>query len=124
MKILLTTLDGNIYPVEVSSDLEIINLKALCEQETGINMARMSLSFNGQFLTDNNKTLASYSIGENDIVVVQVQSSPSNVPVDVPLIDFASINVPRSRQQSSRTSQQALSRKMFIILFIYFFNKV
>ncbi len=47
MKIILTTLEGNIYPVEVSSDLELINLKALCEQETNIAVNEMSLSHNG-----------------------------------------------------------------------------
>ncbi|RNA26292.1 DDI1 -like protein [Brachionus plicatilis] len=107
MKIILTTLDGNVYPVEVGSDFEIINLKALCEQETGIAAARMSLSFNGRLLNDTSKTLADYSIGDNDIIVVQ--TAPSNASIDVPLIDFGSINVPRSRPHSSRTSEQALT---------------
>jgi DNA damage-inducible protein 1 len=71
MKILLTTLEGAIFPVEVAPDLEIINLKALCEQETSIPLKEMSLSFNGTVLEDDNKTLDAYSIKENDIVMVQ-----------------------------------------------------
>jgi DNA damage-inducible protein 1 len=71
MKILLTTLEGAIFPVEVSSDLEVVNLKALCEQETNIPLSEMSLSFNGAFLEDDSKTLDAYSIKENDIVMVQ-----------------------------------------------------
>lgn len=71
MKILLTTLDGNVYPVEVNSELEIINLKALCEQETSIPVSQMSLSHDGRPLNDDFKTLACYSIAENDIVMVQ-----------------------------------------------------
>ncbi|CAF0924862.1 unnamed protein product, partial [Brachionus calyciflorus] len=113
MKILLTTLDGSIYPVEVSSDLEIINLKALCEQETGIPVNRMSLTYNGQALSDNNKSLNGYSIAENDIIVVQAQgpsqAQATNLPIDVPLIDFGSIAVPHNRPHSSRSSQQALT---------------
>lgn len=47
MQILLTTLDGSFYPVEVSGDIELINLKALCEQETNISASQMSLSHYG-----------------------------------------------------------------------------
>lgn len=71
MKILLTTLEGNIYPVEVSEDLELVNLKALCEQEVNIPSSEVSLSHNGRPLTDDYKSLSSYSIKENDILVVQ-----------------------------------------------------
>ena len=71
MQILLTTLDGSIFPIEVSVDLEIMNLKALCEQETNIPMNEMSLSHNGQLLSDDLKTLNGYSIKENDIIMVQ-----------------------------------------------------
>lgn len=71
MKLLLTTLDGNIYPVEVSDDIELINLKALCEQEVNIPSSEIALTHNGQPLADEHKTLASYEIKENDILVVQ-----------------------------------------------------
>jgi DNA damage-inducible protein 1 len=71
MKILLTTLEGHIYPVEVSPELELINLKALCEQEANIAIEQMSLSHNGQPLGDDTKTLSNYSIKDNDIIMVQ-----------------------------------------------------
>lgn len=71
MKLLLTTLDGNIYPVEVSEDIELINLKALCEQEVNIPSGEIAISHNGRPLADEHKTLASYEIKENDILVVQ-----------------------------------------------------
>lgn len=77
MHIILTTLDGSIYPVEVSSDLEVINLKALCEQETRIPAQQMSLTHYGTQLTDDNRTLESYSIKDNDILMVQ-QVNASN----------------------------------------------
>ena len=59
------------FPVEVSPDLELINLKALCEQETNIATNQMSLSFNGRPLTDDFRTISSYSIQDNDILMVQ-----------------------------------------------------
>lgn len=71
MKIILTTLEGNLFPVEVSEDLEIVNLKALCEQETNIALNEMSLSHNGRPLMEDSRTLASYDIKDNDIVMVQ-----------------------------------------------------
>lgn len=71
MKILLTTLDGSFYPVEVSADIELINLKALCEQETNISASKMSISHFGKLLADDSRTLESYSIKENDILMVQ-----------------------------------------------------
>ncbi len=71
MKILLTTLEGNIYPVEVSSDIELINLKALCEQETNIPAEKMSISHNGSPLIDNTRSLASYNIKDDDILMIQ-----------------------------------------------------
>lgn len=71
MKILLTTLDGNIFPVEVSGDIEIINLKALCEQETRIPCTKMSLTHEGKTLGDDNKSLSSYNVKEDDILMVQ-----------------------------------------------------
>lgn len=71
MKIVLTTLEGNIFPVEVSPDLEIVNLKALCELETNISSSQMSLTHNGRPLNDDNKTLSGYSIKDNDILMIQ-----------------------------------------------------
>jgi hypothetical protein len=71
MKLLLTTLEGALFPIEVSPDLEVINLKALSEQETSIPLGEMSLSYNGKVLDDDNKPLEAYSIKENDIIMVQ-----------------------------------------------------
>jgi DNA damage-inducible protein 1 len=71
MQILLTTLEGAIFPIEVSPELEVINLKALCEQETNIPLSEMSLSHNGKLLSQDSQTLGGYSIKENDIIMVQ-----------------------------------------------------
>ena len=106
MKILLTTLDGNIFPVEVSADIEIINLKALCEQETRIPSTRMSLTHEGKTLSDNNKTLSGYNVKEDDILMVQQMTG--NMPSSMPMIDFSSISVPgTSRPRSSNSGSSA-----------------
>jgi len=103
MKILLTTLEGNIYPVEVSSDIEVVNLKALCEQETNIVASKMSLTHNGQPLSDDSRSLSSYNVKEDDILMIQ-QIVGNNPAVNVPLIDFSSISVPQSRPRSSNST--------------------
>lgn len=100
MKIILTTLDGNIYPVEVSSDIELINLKALCELETKIDASKMSLSHDGKILSDDSKSLASFNVKEDDILMVQ------KINNDLPIsIDFSSISVPTiSRPRPSNST--------------------
>lgn len=100
MKILLTTLEGSFYPVEVSSDIELINLKALCEQETNISATKMSISHFGKLLTDDSRTLESYSIKENDILMVQ------QMITNVSQIDFSSITVPQGRPSSSASTSR------------------
>lgn len=76
MKVILTTLDGNIFPVEVSAEIELLNLKALCEQETRISADRMTLFYEGKPLTDVSKSLAAYNVKENDMIMVQ-ESAPA-----------------------------------------------
>ena len=100
MRISLTTLDGKVFPLEVSADIEIINLKALCEQETNIPISEISLTFNGRPLNDDSRTLASYSLKENDLIMVQRMKQTSSLPY----IDFSSISVPRT-STSTNTSQ-------------------
>ena len=120
MKILLTTLEGNLFPIEVSPDLEVINLKALCEQETRIPMGEMSLSFSGQVLDDDSKPLTHFSVNENDIIMVQKirtnttsvpPASTSTVTPNLPFIDFSSISVPQSAPQSRPTSSGGSSSR-------------
>lgn len=93
MKITLTTLDGNIFPLEVSDDMEILNLKALCEQETQIPINEMSLSFNGIPLNDDFRSLSSYSLKNNDLIMVQRMKKTAS---SLPFIDFSSISVPQA----------------------------
>ncbi len=98
MQIVITTLDGSIYSLDVSPDLEILNFKALCEQETHIPISEISLTFDGRPLNDDTKTLESFGIRENDIIMVQ------KMKTNLPLIDFSSIQVPQSPLHSRSSS--------------------
>ena len=42
------TLSDTVFTLEVASDMEVENFKALCEVESGIPAAEMMLLFNGQ----------------------------------------------------------------------------
>ncbi len=75
MKLILTTLDGNIFSVEVSADIELINLKALCEQETKIETGKISLTHNGKILAGDSEPLSSFNLVDNDILMVQKMAS-------------------------------------------------
>ena len=48
MKVTVATLTDTVFTLEVASDMEVENFKALCEVESGIPAAEMLLLFNGQ----------------------------------------------------------------------------
>ena len=48
MKVTVATLSDTVFTLEVASDMEVENFKALCEVESGIPAAEMVLLFNGQ----------------------------------------------------------------------------
>ena len=71
MRLTLTTLTDAVYQLEVSADLELENFKALCEVESGIPAAEMSLLHNGRPLYDDKKPLKDYGIADGDILIIQ-----------------------------------------------------
>lgn len=48
MKVTVATLSDTVFTLEVASDMEVENFKALCEVESGIPASEMLLLFNGQ----------------------------------------------------------------------------
>ena len=50
MKVTVATLSDTVFTLEVASDMEVENFKALCEVESGIPSSEMLLLFNGQVL--------------------------------------------------------------------------
>ncbi|KAI8578243.1 hypothetical protein K450DRAFT_247909 [Umbelopsis ramanniana AG] len=71
MKLSVTTDEGDLYNLEIDSQMEIENLKALLEAETNIEVAEQMLFYNGNELVDPQKTLQQYDIGQDDIVLLR-----------------------------------------------------
>lgn len=71
MRVTVTTPADYTFPLEVSDDLELENFKALCEIESGFPTTEMVISFNGQPLLDDKKTLTELGIKDGDMVMLQ-----------------------------------------------------
>ncbi|XP_059469573.1 protein DDI1 homolog 2 isoform X2 [Neocloeon triangulifer] len=128
MNITVASLSDQVFPLNVSEDLELENLKAFCEVESGVPAHEIQLSFNGMPLTDNKKTLKEYGIKEGDMLILQQISerTPSQRPstasggaapaggLSMPMFDFSNIQIPSnvastSRQPSGAAGQMGLS---------------
>ncbi|CAG8531412.1 17643_t:CDS:2 [Dentiscutata erythropus] len=75
MKIAVITEAGEIHNIEVDSQIELENLKALIEAETGIPPADQIISYHGQELADPKKTLEQYNVLENDMLLIRKNPS-------------------------------------------------
>ena len=71
MHLTITTLNDEIFNLEVSDDMELENLKALCEFECGIPANEIQLLWNGRPLVDVKKKLSAYGISNGDILLLQ-----------------------------------------------------
>ncbi|XP_054160655.1 protein DDI1 homolog 2-like [Oppia nitens] len=71
MKLTITTMTDLIFGLEVSDDMEVENLKALCEFESGISAQQMMVMFEGRQLTDDKMSLKSYAIKDGDVLLIQ-----------------------------------------------------
>ena len=91
MQITVTTEEGAVFPLDVSEDLSICDLKALLEAETGIDARNILLIHNMSPLVEDQKSLSSYRVASGDIIVASkfegdVQlSSPVTGGAPVPL---------------------------------------
>ena len=84
MKVTVATLSDTVFTLEVASDMEVENFKALCEVESGIPAAEMALLFNGQVqhleksqlqhivqpMLGDKKSLAEIGVGDGDMVML------------------------------------------------------
>lgn len=71
--------DAAITPIELSPDMEIVNVKALLEAETGLSVETMVLKYEGLLMDDDQRTLADYGIVEDGCIML---SSANDVPHD------------------------------------------
>ncbi|XP_076066994.1 DNA damage inducible 1 homolog rngo isoform X7 [Oratosquilla oratoria] len=98
MRISVTT-ESDIYPLEISDDLELENFKALCEMEVGIPASEMILTFNARPMTDDKKPLKDYGIKDGDVVLV-VRGNE--------LLRRAAAHLQRQQQQQQQQRSQPL----------------
>ncbi|CAB3382396.1 Hypothetical predicted protein [Cloeon dipterum] len=119
MNITVATVTDQVFPLNVSEDLELENLKAFCEVESGVPANQIQLTFNGQPLNDDKKTLKEYGIKDGDMLFMQqgpVQQGflPSQAPpmaggavgAGLPSFDFSNIQVPHGAAASSSNSSR------------------
>lgn len=101
MKLTVTTLNDLLISVDVSPDMELENLKALCECEVGFPAHDMVITHEGRPLLDNKKDLAAYGVKENDVLLIQ-QMNPQESSNQLPGlgIDFGAIQLPNSAPPS------------------------
>lgn len=95
MKLTITTLGDHISTIEVSDEMEVENLKALCSIETGFAVENMAILFNGNALSDNKKTVSQCGIKDGDMLLIQENNqTQNNANNPFPNLDFSSIAVP------------------------------
>ncbi|XP_059059697.1 protein DDI1 homolog 2 isoform X2 [Achroia grisella] len=110
MKVTITTLNDEIFVLDVSEDLELENFKAFCEIESGFPAKDITLNFNGKPLLDDKKSLKDHGVHDGDVIVLlhMVQSASNlNVndanqalPTGLANLDFSNIQVPPEASSS------------------------
>lgn len=71
MKITVSTVTDYVFELDVSEELELENFKALCEVESGFPSSEIVITFKGQPLLDDKKSLKDHGVGDGDVVLVQ-----------------------------------------------------
>lgn len=119
MKLTFTNTHGEFTSLDLADDMEVENVKALCEMDLGMAADTMVLSLNGNDLTDSKKTLVASGLKDGDVVLVKKNggggsrplSGPSHAsggnPSKIPKIDFGSIVVPGSSRGSKAPASTA-----------------
>ncbi|KXJ68123.1 protein DDI1 homolog 2 isoform X2 [Aedes albopictus] len=117
MRVTVTTPADYTFPLEVSDDMELENFKALCEIESGFPASEIVITFNGQHLLDDKKTLTELGIKDGDVVMLQhimqaaQQASQaarsrqqSAEPSRLASLDFSSIQIPSAVASNSTST--------------------
>ncbi|XP_076325552.1 protein DDI1 homolog 2-like isoform X4 [Tachypleus tridentatus] len=71
MKVTVTTLGDDIFTLDVSDDMELVNFKALCEYESGVPATEIVVTFEGRPLLDDRQPLKGYGVKEGDVLLIQ-----------------------------------------------------
>ncbi|XP_022832555.1 protein DDI1 homolog 2 isoform X3 [Spodoptera litura] len=115
MKITITTLNDEIFVLDVSEDLELENFKAFCEIESGFPAKDFILNFNGKPLLDDKKSLKEHGVHDGDVIVLlHMMQSASNLnqndssqalPTGLASLDFSGIRVPPGAASTSMAAR-------------------
>lgn len=113
MKVTVTTLNNEIFVLDISEDLELENFKAFCEIESGFPAKEITLYHNGLPLFGEKKSMKEHGIRDGDVVCLfhMIQSasdlnsgnSSQALPTGLANLDFSSIQVPQSSTMSARS---------------------
>jgi DNA damage-inducible protein 1 len=106
MKLTITTMTDLVFTLEVGEDMELENLKALCEMDSGIAAQQIVVMFRGKPLLDDKKDLKSYDIKDGDILLIQkmmgseAKLMESTSSANALPFDFSSIRIPSQLSQT------------------------
>ncbi|XP_067946090.1 protein DDI1 homolog 2-like [Watersipora subatra] len=105
MKLTITTFKDDLFTLEVPEDIELENVKAYCEVESGLPATDITLVWDGNHLNDDKKTVKQYGIADGDMIFLQMKplNTASGAPQNNPMaIDFSGIQLPgQGRPQRS-----------------------
>lgn len=83
MKLTVTTLNDDIFILDVSEDLELENFKAFCEIESGFSAKEIILNCNGKPLQHDKKSLKELGVNDGDVIVlIHLMRSASNLYIE------------------------------------------
>nr|XP_002124336.3 protein DDI1 homolog 2 [Ciona intestinalis] len=104
------------WSFDIGPDITLQGFKTVCSSETGIPDNQMELFCNNTRLTEPNRSLKDYGIGENDIILLTKTiaaastRNPTAVMPNIPKIDFSKVKVPTSAS-SSRQVNNGMARQ-------------
>ncbi|XP_030037551.1 protein DDI1 homolog 2 isoform X2 [Manduca sexta] len=132
MKVTVTTLNDEIFVLDVSEDLELENFKAFCEIESGFPAKDITLNFNGKPLLGDKKSLKELGVHDGDVLVlIHMLHSASNLnvtdanqalPTGLANLDFSSIQVPSRAGPSMATKNTPVEEDPRIIREMFLAN--
>ncbi|XP_022668053.1 protein DDI1 homolog 2-like isoform X1 [Varroa destructor] len=92
MKVTLSTVNGDVYVLEVPADMELENFKALAESEVGIPANEIILLHNMRPLVGDKRPLSEQGVSEGDILLVN-RGGTSQAAPEPESMDLGSVNV-------------------------------
>ncbi|CAD5122502.1 DgyrCDS10926 [Dimorphilus gyrociliatus] len=98
MRITLTSVNDEIYSLDVSEDMELENFMALAAFETTVPGEQLQLKHNGRVLSGREKKLKEFGLKDGDVVLFGQRGGSSNV------LDFSNIQVPVNRPTQPQAS--------------------